>query len=218
MVRLYVICEGLSEVAFVEQVLRPHLEAQSNKELLLCKPPNLKGHKSYAKTRKEIKNLLSTLSSVRVTTMIDLFKLPGDFPGRSELAGASPTEKVLFLETKLADDIEDERFIPYFQLHEFEALILSDLTPLMEFHTKQREDLIELASRLEREFKDPEHVNDLRPPSYRLKEVLENYEKRTDGVLALKKIGIQQLSEKCEHFGKWVKKLETITLGEKVAK
>ena len=218
MVRLYVICEGSSEVAFVEQVLRPHLEAQSNKELLLCKPPNLKGHQSYAKTRKEIKNLLSTLSSVRVTTMIDLFKLPGDFPGRSELAGASPTEKVMFLESKLAADIDDTRFIPYIQLHEFEALILTDLAPLMELHPKQREDLIEFASRLNKEFKDPEHINDLLPPSYRIKDVLKNYEKRTDGVLALKKIGIQQLSEKCEHFGKWVKKLETITLGEKVAK
>ena len=61
---------------------------------------------------------------VRFTTMFDLFRLPGDFPGYGAPA-AGPQQRVDALQDAMLDDIGDERLLPYIQLHEFEALVLS---------------------------------------------------------------------------------------------
>ena len=59
--------------------------------------------------------------------MFDLYALPADFPGYAEARReVDPYGKVRILEDALGNDIADRRFIPYIQLHEFEALILAD--------------------------------------------------------------------------------------------
>ena len=63
----------------------------------------------------------------RFTTMFDLYRLPDDFPGYEQSKSISdPYLRVMFIERELAKDIDDYRFIPYIQLHEFEALIFAD--------------------------------------------------------------------------------------------
>ena len=53
--------------------------------------------------------------------MMDLYALPHDVPGHAEaMALASPYEQAETLEAALADEIKDQRFIPYIQVHEFE--------------------------------------------------------------------------------------------------
>jgi hypothetical protein len=70
-------------------------------------------------------------SGARFTTMLDLYALPATFPGWAE-AGACPTpqQRVTALESALHCDLGDPRFIPYIQLHEFEALLFCDLGEL----------------------------------------------------------------------------------------
>ena len=60
--------------------------------------------------------------------MIDLYALPKDFPGRSAQPRnpADPTPYVETLERAFGDDVGDRRFVPYIQLHEFEALLFAD--------------------------------------------------------------------------------------------
>ena len=62
------------------------------------------------------------------TTMIDLYALPTRFPRRDEADGLrnDPFQRVEFLEQAFADDINDQRFIPYIQLHEYEAILFSE--------------------------------------------------------------------------------------------
>lgn len=65
------------------------------------------------------------------TTMFDLYALPDDFPGyETAKAIGEPYVRVAALETAFAEAINDGRFIPYIQLHEFEALLFAALTIL----------------------------------------------------------------------------------------
>lgn len=142
--------------------------------------------------------------------MIDLFKLSGDFPHLSEVRNLPPLERVRVLEKHFAHDIDDPRFIPYLQLHEFEALILVGLAELEHQHPNRRRDIKELCERLARESSDPEEVDGLRPPSYRIKEVIPEYNKRVDGLATAERIGLPRLRERCRHFGEWLSRLESI--------
>jgi hypothetical protein len=169
MTRLLVMAEGLTEVNFVTQLLKPHLEKRAPDRLTVS-APNLKGYHTYAKLQKFARNLLgSPQSSVIVTTMIDLFKIPGDFPGLAEATGEAPAGRASRLEQSFTEDVGDSRFFSYLQLHEFEALLLADLKLLVEQHPNRRKEIIDLAARLSRDFESPEHVDRLRPPSYWIK-------------------------------------------------
>lgn len=57
MTRLYIVCEGLTEVNFVAQLLKPHLETP-DPLLLTVGAPNLKGHYTYAQLKKFVTNLM----------------------------------------------------------------------------------------------------------------------------------------------------------------
>jgi len=179
--RLLVAAEGLTEVNFVTQLLKPHLETRAPGQIMV-RAPNLKGYRTYAGLKKFVKNLLASPGSeASVTTMIDLFRIPGDFPGLAETSHDPPALRVRRLEQHFTEDIGDCRFSSYLQLHEFEALLLADLTPLVEQHPNRRKEISELAKRLDRDFESPEHVNWLRPPSYWIKDAVPEYNKTVDG-------------------------------------
>lgn len=132
---IHVLCEGQTEQGFVEEVLRPYLQAQGVsgvKSILITtnKKKNARGGMlSYSQAVTD----LELLRKMKVdgeyerhvfTTMFDLYALPDDFPGyEAAQAIAEPYARVASLETAFAEAINDGRFIPYIQLHEFEALL-----------------------------------------------------------------------------------------------
>jgi Domain of unknown function (DUF4276) len=214
MIRLYVMAEGLTEANFVSQLLKPHLELRMPGGVAV-RAPRLDGHYTYAGLKKDARRLLGAAGSgVVVTTMIDLFKIARDFPGISDPANAAPPqERVRHLEERCRADFGDERFVPYIQLHEFEALVLSDLPVLAEQHPNRRRAIRELAARLDRKFESPEHVDRLEPPSYRIRAVVPEYQKAVDGVITTTKIGLSKLRQRCQHFGGWLDALERVGTG-----
>ena len=137
---IHVLCEGQTEQGFVEEVLRPYLQAQGVsgvKSILITtnKKKNARGGMlSYSQAVTD----LELLRKMKVdgeyerhvfTTMFDLYALPDDFPGyEAAQAIAEPYARVASLETAFAEAINDGRFIPYIQLHEFEALLFVALT------------------------------------------------------------------------------------------
>jgi hypothetical protein len=142
--------------------------------------------------------------------MIDLFGIPHDFPGLAEASHEAPAGRVRRLEQQFTEDVADPRFFAYLQLHEFEALLLADLTVLVEQHPNRSEEIGELVTRLGQKFASPEHVDRLRPPSYWIKDVVPEYNKTIDGPITASRIGLSRQRERCPHFGQWLRHLEDL--------
>ena len=150
------------------------------------------------------------------TTMIDLYGLPGDFPGKagSVRNPQNPRPYCEALEQAFGADIGDARFVPYLQLHEYETLLYSDPDAFtVSFDDCQRAvaGLKEIAA----QFGDIERINDseLTAPSKRIIGLLDGYEgmKPTAGPDIAQAIGLDVLRRRCRHFGDWIARLEALS-------
>ena len=125
-----------------------------------------------------------------------------------------PYERVKLLEGSLAKDIGDSRFIPYIQLHEFEALLLSDPKKLdSQFDDS---DAVERITVLVSQFSSPELIDDgiETAPSKRIAAEIPAYAsvKASAGPLVAERIGLPTMRAKCCHFGEWIRKLEVLAV------
>lgn len=136
-IRLNFIVEGQTEETFVRDQLKPHLAQRSIWASVRCvqtsRKPNTKyrgGLRRYSQARDDISRWMREQPQpkhhdVRFTTMFDLFRLPDDFPGHHAAASnPDPISRATALENAMLEDIGDNRFVPYIQVHEFEALVL----------------------------------------------------------------------------------------------
>jgi hypothetical protein len=148
--------------------------------------------------------------SVYVSTFFDLYRLPDDFPGYGAAQGIDdPYSKVEFLEKSLRDDIDTDgcSFLPYLSLHEFEALLFSNIRVIEKhFFDKNIESLMNAVS----QYQNPELINEgeQTAPSKRILQCVPEYAKPIDGVAIAQKIGLDVLRAKCGHFNNWIQKLE----------
>lgn len=222
MIRLHVTAEGQTEQAFVKSVLASHLSdhgVYADARCVLTSKDKRAG-KAYrgglTNYRKAKDDILTWLKEdmnpeCRFTTMFDLYALPDDFPGYEEARReADPYRRVQLLEDALAQDISDNRFVPYIQLYEYEALILADPQKLdweyME-HDKPIENLIAMVGT-----QNPELINDGpdTAPSKRILKEIPEYDKVGAGVLVVEKIGLEFLRRRCRHFSQWLTCLEEL--------
>lgn len=223
MTRLYIVVEGDTEQEFVTQLLEPHLRAKNvwtipievaTKRDRKTGQKLAKGGGHWKHWRKDIRNvLLSKADDLRVTSLFDLYGLPEDFPKLDACAAERDTvARAKLLEDAMGEDINDRRFIPYLQRHEFEALVLAGLDQL-------GEQLVDANARtgldaLRRELGTaaPEDVNDGKEtaPSKRLLARVPGYNKKTHGPLVTSRVGIDQLRQRCQRFGMWVSTLEAL--------
>ena len=159
---------------------------------------------------------------VRFTTMVDLYALPTDFPDYSLIQKQrDPFDLVKELEKSMLTDIASRRFIPYIQLHEYEALILVEPGKLSTFfleHEKGINDLTNLVSR----FKSPEEINqgETTAPSMQIISRIPEYEdlKASVGASIAEKIGLDTIRKKCPHFNEWLATLEHLDSQSKIHK
>ena len=221
--RLHFVVEGQTEERFVNTVLRNHFADQSMIAVAHCvttrrdrRVHHLKhrgGLTTYKHARDDIRRWVreDSSASARFTTMFDLYGLPTDFPRYSDAAEVSdPYARVEILETALSEAIGDRRFIPYIQLHEFEALLFSDLQKLdTQFPDRPSEiqRLVETAT----ELGSPELVDDglTTVPSKRIAAAIPEYARRkaSAGPIVVAKIGLAVLQSQCPHFRRWLKQL-----------
>ena len=207
---IVVVCEGETEETFVRRVLSVHLTQK------ILKPSCLGGIEpnGYKKLVGAVRQWLRTKGITHVTTMIDFYKLPSDFPRKTQ-AHSDPYDKVCSLEKALAEEIQDTRFIPYIMLHEFEALLLTK-TGLEIIRERARVgESNALWKKLQRDLarvKTPERLNDdaNSHPSARIKKIWPRFKKTTDGVGILEQVPWEELRAACRHFGDWIRKLEAL--------
>ena len=222
-IRLHFIVEGQTEETFVNQTLHPYLATLRIWTKARCVMTSRKGGFAYrggigqyAQAKKDINAWISEDRNpdARFTTMFDLYGLPTDFPAYQDaLREHDPYDRVRTLECALREDISDQRFIPYIQLYEFEALLFSDPQKFdSQFYDRgvgiQR--LVEMASR----FTSPELINDgiNTAPSKRIIDEIPEYRgmKASAGPIVAEKIGLCALRLKCRHFGEWFRRLEAL--------
>jgi hypothetical protein len=220
MIRLHVIAEGQTEEEFVNTILAEHLgyfNISTSVHSITTKRTKNKvyrgGLTSYEKVKKDITLWLKQDKSedARFTTMLDLYALPNDFPRFDEAKKLEYYQKIECLENAFFDDINDPRFIPYIQLHEFEALILVQPEKLSERFPEYEREIQEL-SNVCHSFPSPELINQgaNTAPSKRIFQFVPTYEKVSAGSLIVQKIGLASIREKCPHFNQWITQLERL--------
>lgn len=225
MVRIIALVEGQTEETFVRRLLAPMLGVHGVgvSATTHLRPRSHCGVPHWGKAEKELLRLVKEDASRRVTTMFDYYRLPGDWPGREEaVAGDSPGEKANILERAMQQRIADalgtdpdpSRFIPYIQMHEFEALLFSDPNTLGEVLTRDAypRRTIRALGKIADSFATPEEIDegDTTAPSKRILSLARHYQKVTDGNLAAARIGLEVMRRECPHFDEWLRGLEAL--------
>ena len=155
-------------------------------------------------------------ANARVTTMVDYYGLPQDWPGRAESGAQQPRLKADFVERAILEDMrgEDaaENLIPYVMLHEFESILFSDCQKLAAAIGYPQ--LTSAFQEIRDQFPTPEDIDDSREgaPSKRIEALLapDVYRKPTVGLRGAQAIGLDAIRAECPHFAKWMDSLEAI--------
>jgi hypothetical protein len=218
MTKVLILVEGQTEETFVKRTLYPPL---SSLDVFLIptiiatkrikRGPSFKGGMpSYAKVRREILRLLQDSSAALVTTMIDFYGLPVSFPGRANVQGSTPLDKVLVVEKAIEQDINDARFLAYCSLHEFEALLFSSPATIAATFAQPNDEQKLLL--IGAQFTSPEEIDDhpTTCPSARLQSLYPQYSKPFYGTLIAGRIGLQEMRGACTHFNDWLARLEAL--------
>lgn len=215
MTRVYMLVEGQTEEAFVNELLVPHY-AQIGLYLtpvIVSTSPGYKGGVvSYAKIKPQIERLCKQDAKAYVTTLFDLYALPGDFPGKTSAAypiAGTGVQKAQFLELALAGDIGLRNFLPNLLVHEFEALLFVQLEIFQQWTD---DDSVLEPLREARRAAAPEDINDgvQSAPSKRILATMKGYQKTFHGPLIACDIGLHAMRQDCPHFDAWLRKVEAL--------
>jgi hypothetical protein len=225
MARLYLFAEGKTELTFADLVLTSHLAnhgvyLKHRIEVAHARKNHTThrgGGRKFGPVKRDIERFLKQErgGDVFFTTMIDLYAIYSDFPGLNEAEKFrhDPRKRVELLEQSFASEVGDPRFIPYLQLHEFEALLFVDPSHFAKRYEKadrKIQELREIADKKE----SPELINDgqTTAPSKRIIDAFPTYKKDKSqiGPLVAKDIGLAAIRAKCPHFNAWLTRLESL--------
>lgn len=227
MININIIVEGSSEETFVNDVLAPHF-SKINKFISARKiktgwdksnnKPAKGGLLKYIKFKNDVLRWIESdrnRPDTYYTSFIDLYAFPIDSESPYITAIRAITDKyqkIAALEAAISNDINHMKFIPYVQLHEFEAFLLVDPDKLLVMYPGNNSAIRKL--KLDISNISPEEVNDspLTAPSKRIIKYLPDYkgQKAQVGPLVADDIGLNELRNKCPHFNEWITKLENL--------
>ncbi|MFP6562359.1 DUF4276 family protein [Paraburkholderia sp. B3] len=129
--RVNILVEGQTEESFVRDLLVPHLAGFSvwaTARVVRTSKYHKGGAVSYVKICDQVSRWCLEDQTAVVTTMFDVYGLPANYPGVNAWNNAgNAVNQVALLENTLKNSVAKQNFLPYLQLHEFEALLFSDL-------------------------------------------------------------------------------------------
>jgi len=229
---LCVLCEGKTELLFCKEVLQTYLWGKDIAVFPTCLMTNKKmnargGITSYDQVLRDIGLMLKQHRDNKeniywFTTMFDLYALPCEFPMYQESINMSPYERVHAIQEAFAQDvvtrysIDKNRFIPYIQLHEFEALVLCNINHLKMLYPRSSKPLERLEQSIQKEYYgNTEMVNNSpqTAPSKRIITALSDfyhYDKPQSGKETTLNMGIDKLRVRCKHFSMWINAIDKI--------
>lgn len=220
--RALILVEGQTEERFVKDVLAPEFYALDlffeRPTILVTKKvkdgPNFKGGvTTYQKFRNDAVRLLRSPTDVLVTTLLDYYGLPTDFPGMNDRPPGTPLQRVQHIEQAIHHDLGGSpRFIPFLALHEFEAWLFSstdDFPQTLSMPEKQP-DFQAIRDAVD----TPEDIDDgpTTAPSKRIQALFPSYRKTLHGPLTAQRIGMARIREECPHVENWFRQIEAFAL------
>jgi hypothetical protein len=213
MIRVHVFCEGQTEESFVIEVLQAHFNTMGiylNPIVARTSRTGKGGIPSYAKIKWQIEKKCKEDPNAWVTTLIDYYGSPSDFPGKKNAEKFNdPYQKVAHIEQAFSQDISQKNFIANLLLHEYEALLLTDVD---KFSDWLGADVAAALSKETADFKSPEHINNSKEtaPSKRIIKHCKNYDKPVFGSLIAMDIGLNAIRQSCLHFNGWLNRIEAL--------
>lgn len=211
-----ILVEGQTEQSVVRDLIRPHLQTVGL-DLIptvlatrrVKAGPDFKGGIShYAQVDREVRLLLRDSSVVVVTTLLDYYGLPGDFPGMSDRPDG--TGRADHVEQAFRSAIGHPRFDPHLVLHELEALAFAD--PAATAAALGRPALATELAAIRDRAGGPEAINEGRDtaPSRRLRRLHPPYDKLLHGPRCLSGAGLATIRVACPRFDGWLQRLEQL--------
>jgi hypothetical protein len=224
MTRVLIVVEGPTERAVIEQVLAPHFGGRglSLHAKVVGKPGHKGGVRNFESVRKEIIALLRQERRSFVSTFFDYYGLPATWPGIGAVSGGPAQEKARVVEASMLQNLRSvlgeatdlNRFLPYVQMHELEALLFS--SPNVMANTFERRDLASAFAAMVRQCGGCEEINDRSEtaPSRRIADLFPAYRKGSSlmahAPIIAKRIGPDAIRQACPHFNDWLAKLEAL--------
>ena len=214
MKRLCIICEGQTEGEFVRKLLVPHLQAfgiDAYATPLTAGPKQQRGgNVSVPRLAKHIRN---EYDNVRfITTLVDYYGFK-NIKGRAK----AQLEQAILNEaqTLITRNFEAYRVIPYVQMHEFEALLFSDISKFKLLGGSWNNASQTRLQQICNAFKTPEDINNSAQtaPSKRLNAIFPGYSnnsKISAGPLIAEDIGLEKIRQECPLFNHWIGQLEKL--------
>jgi len=224
-IEVYIVVEGQTEQTFVRDVLAPYMALKGI--YLIAIRIGVPGHKGgnikFKRAQQDIKRLLQQRSDTYISIMFDYFRIDSDWPGllnvkhkiqqgiklsAAEKAGILQSASLAELKDQLTGYEIEKRFIPYIQMHEFEALLFSDANILAgKINVDVQKINMILAS-----YNSSEDINSepSRAPSKRLEKLVNGYKKVIMGKVISESIGIAKIRQECKHFDCWLRQLEEL--------
>ncbi len=215
MKRLIIIVEGQTEEEFVNKTMRPYFNQNRIYNVVAFKIQTKRGFKggfvNYDHLKNDVNRVLKSETNIIVTTFVDFFRMPTSVPGYNEMLKLNQIDSKLdLLETSMKENINDNRFVPYIQKYEFEALLFSSN---LGFEEMYETDISNATNQIVLSYTNPEEINNNpnTSPSKRIIKILEDngerYDKVVEGNLIAEEIGIEVIIEKCPRFNNWIENL-----------
>jgi len=206
-----IICEGETEEEFCKTLLSQYLQGVCRIEVRL-----LGGNCNWERIKNFVEKALKEQKTAVVTTFFDYYGVKTkNFPNWEETLKfnkANVRDRIDLLEEGMFGAVANNlsyRFIPYIQMHEFEAFLFNNIEVFDANFTQREFNRTELLSLL-KDFPDPEMINQgtETSPSHRLIKVLPSYNKIVYGNILAEMIGIDNICQKNKHFNDWIERLK----------
>lgn len=163
------------------------------------------GNVAFEYLKNDIERVAAT-RNVLITTFLDFFRLPTDFPGYT-----TDSLKIEQIEEAVRENISSiidrAKFLPYIQRHEIEALMYTNMDGFN--YVVDKEESLNKLKEIINQYANPEDINSgsETAPSKRLMKIFP-YQKTTDGEIILEALPIDDIRSKCPRFNEWLENLE----------
>jgi len=222
-IEVMVVAEGYTEKRFIEKVLSPYLATKNifMQSPMVGKPGQKGGDVRFSRMEKDFAMHLKQRKETYVSMFVDYYGIKTDWPGLDDarqctspkgIADAMNRATWERVVAKFTEQGAGHRFIPFIAVHEFEALLFSDVE-ILAAQLKVDKSAVE---KILKECGAPENINNSfdSTPYKRLKRLYAPYKKKTTGITIANLIGIEKMRSKCPLFDEWLTTLEKLQEGQ----